>query len=67
MTSYRVFERLQKLLPAESHGVRMRVANFFFDQPIEHNPEEFEKMCEIDAEKVSDTTKPMRPSRTDGV
>lgn len=52
MTSYRVFERLQELLPGDSHGVQTRVANFFFDQPIEHNAEEFQKMCEIRAEKV---------------
>ena len=59
MTSYRVFEKLQKLLPAESpsgHGIRMRVANFFFDKPIEENAEEYEKMCEIEAAKVSQSS-----------
>ena len=56
MTSYRVFEKLQESLPAGSpsgHGVRMRVANFFFDKPIEQNEEEYQKMCEIEAAKVS--------------
>lgn len=50
MTSYRAFDRLRKLLPADGrsgHGVRMRTANFFFDKPIEQNPEEYEKMVEI--------------------
>ena len=31
----------------------MRTANFFFDKPIEQNAEEYEKMCEIEAAKVS--------------
>ncbi|THH02300.1 hypothetical protein EW026_g587 [Hermanssonia centrifuga] len=52
MTSYRVFDKLQKLYPAggrDGHGIRMRVANFFFDKPIEENAEEYEKMMEIEA------------------
>ena len=56
MTSYRIFDDLQKTLPANGtsgHGIRMRVANFFFDKPIESNAEEYEKMCEIEAAKVS--------------
>lgn len=56
MTSYRVFEQLQKIMPAagpSGHGIRMRVANFFFDKPIEENAEEYEKMCEIEEAKVS--------------
>lgn len=56
MTSYRIFEALQKNLPAgtsSGHGVRMRVANFFFDKPIEQNVEEYEKMLEIEEAKVS--------------
>ena len=54
-TSYRVFEKLQEILPADTasgHGIRMRVANFFFDKPIEENEEEYEKMLEIEAAKV---------------
>ena len=56
MTSYRILEDLMQALPADGpsgHGVRMRVANFFFDKPIESNPEEYEKMCEIEEAKVS--------------
>ena len=55
-TSYRVFEKLQEILPADTasgHGIRMRVANFFFDKPIEENEEEYEKMLEIEAAQVS--------------
>lgn len=55
MTSYRVFDKLQKLYPAggrDGHGIRMRVANFFFDKPIEENAEEYEKMMEIEAAHV---------------
>ena len=51
MTSYNIFEHLKKILPADTisgHGIRMRVANFFFDKPIEENAEEYEKMCEIE-------------------
>ena len=56
MVSYRVLDDLMKVLPADGpsgHGVRMRVANFFFDKPIESNAEEYEKMCEIEEAKVS--------------
>ncbi|KAJ3527798.1 hypothetical protein NM688_g8080 [Phlebia brevispora] len=55
MTSYHVFEKLQKILPADTssgHGIRMRVANFFFDKPIEENAEEYEKMLEIEEAKI---------------
>lgn len=55
MTSYRAFQKLQEVLPAggeAGHGVRMRVANFFFDKPVEQNAEEYEKMVEIEAAKV---------------
>ena len=51
MTSYKVFDQLRQLYPAtgtSGHGIRMRVANFFFDKPIEENDEEYEKMCEIE-------------------
>ena len=55
MTSYRAFQKLQEILPADGekgHGIRMRTANFFFDKPIEDNAEEHEKMLEIEAAKV---------------
>ena len=42
-------------MPADGdtgHGVRLRMANFFFDKPIECNEEEYDKMLEIEAEKV---------------
>ncbi|THH29895.1 hypothetical protein EUX98_g4296 [Antrodiella citrinella] len=51
MTSYRIFEKLQKVLPDRElpdHGVRMRMANFFFDNPIEQSEDEYEKMLEIE-------------------
>ena len=55
MTSYRAFQRLQEILPADGeagHGIRLRTANFFFDKPVERNAEEYEKMLEIEAAKV---------------
>ncbi|KAJ3527055.1 hypothetical protein NM688_g8178 [Phlebia brevispora] len=52
MTSYDVLEKLQKILPVEAHGIRMRTANFFFDRPIEENEEEYNKMREIQAAKI---------------
>ncbi|CAL1710998.1 unnamed protein product [Somion occarium] len=55
MTSYRVFERLQKLFPDQElphHGIRMRMANFFFDHPVEEIPDELEKMLEIEASGI---------------
>ena len=59
MVSYRIFEALQSMFPAQGdgeddigHGIRMRVANFFFDQAIESNPEEYQKMQEIEAAEV---------------
>ena len=58
MTSYRAFQKLQEVLPADGeagHGIRMRTANFFFDKPIEENAEEHEKMLEIEAAKVRST------------
>ena len=57
MTSYRAFTKLQEILPADGetgHGVRLRMANFFFDKPVEQNAEEHEKMLEIEAAKVGD-------------
>lgn len=55
MTSYRAFQKLHNYLPADGatgHGIRPRVANFFFDKPVEQNAEEYEKMLEIEAAKV---------------
>ncbi|KAI0794974.1 FAD dependent oxidoreductase [Abortiporus biennis] len=54
MTSYRAFEKLQKMFPAEysedlNPGIRMRMANFFFDNQIEDLPSDLEKMLEIEA------------------
>lgn len=54
-TSYRAFQHLQEILPADGasgHGIRLRTANFFFDKPIESNPEELEKMQEIEQAKI---------------
>lgn len=61
MTSYRVFEKLQEMFPANDHfdhGVRMRMANFFFDQVLENMPDpgQLEKYQEIVAQtEVSDS------------
>jgi D-amino-acid oxidase len=55
MTSYRAFDKLRKIIPADGsdgHGIRMRTANFFFDKPIEQNAEEYEKMLEIEEAQV---------------
>ena len=55
MTSYKIFDQLRRILPAtgpSGHGIRMRIANFFFDKPIESNQEEYEKMLEIEEAKV---------------
>lgn len=52
MTSYRVFEKLIEMFPPNDfmdHGVRMRMANFFFDQVLEDMPDkgQLEKFEEI--------------------
>ncbi|KIY67306.1 FAD dependent oxidoreductase [Cylindrobasidium torrendii FP15055 ss-10] len=52
MSSYRVFEKLQEMFPPNdfmNHGVRMRMANFFFDQVLEDMPDkgQLEKYEEI--------------------
>ena len=42
MTSYRIFEKLEEMLPPTEqfdHGVRMRMANFFFDTKLEAMPD----------------------------
>jgi len=51
MASYRVFDKLQQLFPVQElphHGIRMRMANFYFDRPVEQLSEEHEKMLEIE-------------------
>lgn len=53
MTSYQIFNKLQKMSSADIHGVRTRVANFFFDKPLEDDAEEWEKMEEIKSAEVS--------------
>jgi hypothetical protein len=52
MTSYRILDKLARALPAEEHGVRMRVSNFFFYEKLTALPEQLKKMKEI--ESVSD-------------
>ncbi|KAF8656402.1 hypothetical protein AX16_002547 [Volvariella volvacea WC 439] len=47
MTTYRALDRLMKIVPVEEHGVRMRMANFFFEQVLEKMPGQLEKMLEI--------------------
>ncbi|KAF8993435.1 nucleotide-binding domain-containing protein [Cyathus striatus] len=47
MTSYRVFEQLMNSLPSQIHGVRWRMANFFFTKDIESMPGQLEKMNEL--------------------
>lgn len=54
-----MFQKLQEKYPADGekgHGIRLRVANFFFDKEIEKNAEEYEKMLEIEQAQVSDDT-----------
>ncbi|KAJ3737765.1 FAD dependent oxidoreductase [Lentinula guzmanii] len=50
MTSYKIFEEIVTKLGETDgidHGVRMRVANFFFDTPLEARPDQLEKWEEI--------------------
>lgn len=49
MTTYRALEHLMEKLPVEEHGVRMRMANFFFEKKLEAMPGQLEKMLEIQA------------------
>ncbi|KAF8880844.1 nucleotide-binding domain-containing protein [Infundibulicybe gibba] len=49
MTTYRGLEKLIHTLPAQEHGVRMRMANFFFEQSIHRMSGQLEKMNEIAA------------------
>lgn len=49
MIVYRVLVELMHLLPTEDHGVRMRMANFFFSQPLENMPGQLLKMHEIES------------------
>lgn len=55
-----------KTLPADEHGVRMRAANFFFEQSLSDMPGQLEKMNEIEAEKevLSSTFMIVSPSHT---
>lgn len=47
MSTNRVFTDIIASTPAEVHGLRMTMANFFFDRPIEEIPEEYQKMLEL--------------------
>ncbi|KAF8878561.1 hypothetical protein BD779DRAFT_1676820 [Infundibulicybe gibba] len=49
MTTYRGLDKLIHTLPAHEHGVRMRMANFFFEQSIHKMSGQLEKMNEIAA------------------
>ncbi|KAF8880840.1 nucleotide-binding domain-containing protein [Infundibulicybe gibba] len=49
MTTYRGLDKLIHTLPAQEHGVRMRMANFFFEQSIHRMSGQLEKMNEIAA------------------
>ena len=49
MVAYRAFDKLMQLLPAEHHGVRMRMSNLFFSKPLEQMPGQLEKMREIES------------------
>ena len=39
MTSYHIFDKLHQMVPCNNspfdHGIRMRMANFFFTEPLE--------------------------------
>jgi D-amino-acid oxidase len=55
MTSYHAFDKLQQILPAgdlPQHVIAMRMANFFFEKPLEDMPDELEKMEEISTHDV---------------
>jgi D-amino-acid oxidase len=51
MTSYKVFEQIVTKLGDSTdgveHGVRLRLANFFFDTPLEARPDQLQKWEEI--------------------
>lgn len=47
MSTNRVFSDIIASTPVEVHGLRMKMANFFFDRPIEDIPEEHQKMLEL--------------------
>ena len=49
MVTYRILEKLMSNIPAEEHGARMRLSNFFFHKMLEDMPEQLEKMLEIAA------------------
>lgn len=48
MVSYHIFDEISKTVPS----VQMRLANFFFDKPVEEVPGEFPKMTEIEKSGV---------------
>ena len=55
MITYHIFEKLQQILPDSDlpqHGIRMILANFFFDKNVEDMPDQLEKMVEIASSKV---------------
>src|ERR1700728_1538660 len=49
MTSYRIFDKLARIISAEEHGVRMRLSNFFFHKNLGEMPEQLQKMQEIES------------------
>ncbi|KAF8897693.1 FAD dependent oxidoreductase [Infundibulicybe gibba] len=51
MTTYRAMDKLMHTLPVQEHGIRMRMANFFFQERLENMPGQLEKMNEIAAVK----------------
>lgn len=54
MTSYRIFDKLQEIFPSRElpyHGIRLRTANFFFDDRIENRAADYHKMQEIENNK----------------
>ncbi|KAF9021630.1 hypothetical protein BDZ89DRAFT_1137876 [Hymenopellis radicata] len=69
MTPYRVFDKLQKMLPPNEyldHGVRMRMANVFFDQVLEEMPDrgQLDKYEEIVAQSERRTPRRQYRQRT---
>jgi D-amino-acid oxidase len=49
MTSYRILEDLMKIIPANDHGARLRMSNFFFHKKLSDMPDQLEKMLEIES------------------
>lgn len=62
MTSYRIFDELQRVFPSRElphHGIKTRMANFFFDSPIEEKLGDYQKMKEI--ESITDVNNRLFP------